>query len=462
MLNKIVKNMKENEKMDEEQVEFDQELEDDDSDMAEGMDEGELNPISKFKKIILEKADRSLSDLHRWYKSGKLIVDPEWQRNYVWDDARASKLIESFLLDIPVPVIYLAKDDKGKYEVIDGLQRLTSVFNYLDNRYKLQKLDLLTEHSGKLYSELPEEVQEKLMDSLLRSFELSDGNGDIHFIVFERLNTGGIKLNDMEIRNCLYRGSLNKLIKELSKNQNFINAVNQKNFNKRMQDRAFVLRFLAFYERTHLKCTLGLKRFLNEFLKTYRNSSEEKLDEYRKVFEKCMRGCLTVFGENAFRLKSDITKPGKYSYGAWSSKPNAAIFQVISTSFAKYDLGQITQKADAIYEGYLDLINSDSLWVDRIRRATGESTRLIYTFETWHVMLEEIMRYSQAQDSKRIFSKNLKKEMFEADQTCSLCGNKIVLIDDAALDHDIRYWIGGKTVPENAKLCHRICNLKKG
>lgn len=433
--------------------------ENDDIDMAEGMDEGELNPISKFKKVILEKADRSLSELHRWYKTGRLIIDPEWQRNYVWDVSRASKLIESFLLDIPVPVIYLAKNDNSKYEVIDGLQRLTSVFDYFDNKYKLQRLDLLSEYTGKSYSELPEEIQNKLQDSILRSFELSDGNGDVHFIVFERLNTGGIKLNDMEIRNCLYRGSLNSLIKELSINSNFVKTVNQKNLNKRMQDRAFVLRFLAFYEKTYTKCQLGLKRFLNDFLKTYRNAPEEKLDEYRKVFEKCMRGCLTVFGENAFRLKSDI---GKRSKGEWSLKPNAAIFQVIATSFAEYDIGQITQRADAIYESYLDLIISDKEWVDKIRRATGESTRLRYTFKIWNERLEEIMIQSQPQDSKRTFSKNLKKEMFEADPTCSLCGNKISLIDDAALDHDIRYWIGGKTVPENAKLCHIICNLKKG
>ncbi len=456
----MVDAMKENEKLNEEELDIDQEV--DESDMAEGMDEGELNPISRFKKVILDKADRSLSELHRWYKSGRLIIDPEWQRNYVWDLARASKLIESFLLDIPVPVIYLAKNENGKYEVIDGLQRLTSVFNYLDNHYKLQQLDLLAEHRGKAFSELPTEVQNKLEDSILRSFELSDSNGDIHFIVFERLNTGGVKLNDMEVRNCLFRGSLNILIKELSRNQNFTKAVNQKNFDKRMQDRAFVLRFLAFYERTHLKCTLGLKRFLNEFLRTYRNAPDEKIDEYRRIFEKSMRGCLTVFGENAFRLKSDIAKPGKYSSGEWSHKPNAAIFQVIATSFAKYDLGQITQKADSIYEGYLDLINSDSVWVDRIRRATGESTRLTYTFETWYARLDEIMRESQPQDAKRVFSKKLKKEMFESDPTCVICGNKIVLIDDAVLDHDTRYWIGGKTIPENARLCHRICNLKKG
>ncbi|MCM0755595.1 DUF262 domain-containing protein [Desulfovibrio aminophilus] len=431
-------------------------------DAVDAMDEGELNADSPFKKVILDKADRSLSELHRWYKSGRIIIDPEWQRNYVWDLSRASKLIESFLLDIPVPVIYLAKTDSGRYEVIDGLQRLTSVFNFFDNKYKLQKLDLIREHKGKTFNKLPTEVQNKLEDSILRSFELSDSNGDIHFIVFERLNTGGIKLNDMEIRNCLYRGSLNSLIKDLAKNENFIKAVSQKNFEKRMQDRALILRFLAFYERTHMKCTYGLKRFLNEFLDTYRDASEQKIDEYHKVFDRCMKACMTVFGENAFRLKSDIAKPGKYSAGEWASRPNAAIFQAIATSFCSYDLGQITQKSDCIYEGYLDLINSDPVWVDRVRRATGESTRLKYVFDAWLKRLEEIMSESQPQDSKRIFSRQLKKEMFDSNPTCKLCGNKISLIDDAVIDHDDRYWLGGKTIPENANLAHRICNLKKG
>lgn len=336
------------------------------------------------------------------------------------------------------------------------------MFNYFDNQYKLQRLDLLTNYRGRTFAKLPKDVQNKLEDSILRSFELSDSSGDIHFIVFERLNTGGVKLNDMEIRNCLYRGSLNSLIKDLCRNDNFIKAVNQKNFQRRMQDRALVLRFLAFYERTHLKCTLGLKRFLNEFLATYKDCDDAKLQEYRKVFEKCMKASLTVFGETAFRLKSDIAKPGKYSSGEWSTRPNAAISQVVSTSFAQYDLGQVAQRADSIYEGYVDLINSDATWVDRVRRATGESTRLKYTFERWIERLAEIMQTARPQDGRRTFSRQIKKEMFDADPTCALCGNRISLIDDAVMDHDARYWLGGQTIPDNANLTHRICNLKKG
>jgi len=217
-----------------------QQMEDD------SFDEGDLN--SPFEKdISLEKSDRSLSELKRWYDDGDLIVDPEWQRNYVWNNRQASKLIESFLLNIPVPVVYLSKTINDEYEVIDGLQRLTSIFNFLDNKYNLVGLDLLTDLNGLNFKNLEKSLQRKFRNSTLRSFELSSGtNTDIHFIVFERLNTGGTKLNDMEIRNCLFRGSLNNLIKELSSNNNFVSSVNQSTLSKRMNDRALILRFSLF------------------------------------------------------------------------------------------------------------------------------------------------------------------------------------------------------------------------
>ncbi len=439
----------------------DENMDDNQSDGLEGGDEGEFITKDCSERISLDKADRSLSELHRWYKTGRLILDPEWQRNYVWDKIRASKLIESFLLDIPVPVIYLAKNEQNKYEVIDGLQRLTAVFDFFDNKYKLQKLDIRKDLIGKSFKELSEVDQGKLEDVSLRSFELISSHNEMHFIVFERLNTGGIKLNEMEIRNCLYRGPLNALIKELANNSDFKTCINVKQINKRMLDRGLILRFLAFYERTHHKCQYGLKRFLNEFMETYRNAKVEKIEEYRRVFEKCMRASLTVFGKSAFRLKTEISR-GQTSYGEWSSRPNAAIFQVIATSFAPYDLGQITRASDAIYESYVDLITSDDFWVDYVRRATGESSRLKYVFDTWHDRLKSVIRSYPSNDSKRIFSRQLKEEMFKINPNCHLCGQRIALLDDAALDHEKNYWMGGKTIPENARLVHRLCNMKKG
>ena len=143
--------------------------------------------------------------------------------------------------------------------------------------------------------------------------------------------------------------------------------------------------------------------------------------------------------------------------------PKCRNFSSCGNSFCNYDLGQITRASDAIYEEYLDLIHTDSKWVDRVRRATGEATRLSYCFNTWYERLKDVLdSQSFSNDQKRVFSQQLKRELFEANPTCAICDQKIRLIDDAALDHTLQYWRGGQTVPENAQLVHRLCNLQKG
>lgn len=424
----------------------------------EGCSEGELVLDAK-REVVLHKADRSLTELHTWYKDGELVVDPEWQRQYVWKNIQASKLIESFVCEIPIPVIYLAEDSSNKYEVIDGLQRLTSVFRFFEGNYKLSGLEIRPELNGLFFKDLPEQTQRKLKKATVRTFELSPStSNDLKFIIFERLNTGGVALNDMEIRNCLYRGSLNSLIKRLTTNEDFKQTINQKEIGRRMADRALILRFLAFYERTHHKAKSGLKKFMNDFLETYRNAGDEKIAEYEKEFRKCMKACLTVFGENAFRLLND----GQQKNTEWAGRPNAAIFQVIASSFSSYDLAQITRRSDAIMEEYLDLITTDTVWVDNVRRATGESTRMGYVFDVWQDRLKKAMNGELGNDPKRGFSSKLKEEMFSQDNNCAICGNQIKVIRDACLDHELHYWRGGKTVPENARLVHRLCNLKRG
>ena len=416
----------------------------------EGAEEGDLEKGLESEAVSLEKNDRSLFEFHRWYQRGRLILDTEWQREYVWDRKRSSRLIESFLIDLPIPVIYLAVNDEGKYEVIDGLQRLTSVFNFLDNEYKLTGLEIKIDLNGRQFNDLPEDLQDKLADSTLRTFELSHKTSkDLMFLIFERLNTGGVVLNEMEIRNCLYRGKLNDLIKELAQFNEFKSCVNQKNIHKRMKDRALILRFLAFYERTYSKARKGLKAFFNEFCEIYRNPSEEKLNEFRDQFKKAIKAAYTIFGNSGFRLRST------------STSVNASVFQVLCVSFANHDLGSLTRSADAIREAYLDLVSTDEHWSDCVSKATGGHDRISYTFKTWNERLEQIMENSEPNDSTRLFSRGLKENLYQQNNMCKICGQQIVLIDDAALDHDKHYWLGGRTVPENARLVHRHCNATR-
>jgi uncharacterized protein with ParB-like and HNH nuclease domain len=427
--------------------------------VIDSSDEGDLTLEGTKPTIKLDKNDRSLSEFHRWYTKGRIIVDPEWQRKYVWDRKRASRLVESFLIDLPVPVIYLAVNDDGKYEVIDGLQRLTSIFDYFENQYPLTGLEIKKDLLGRKFSDLEPDLQSKLEDATLRTFELSQtAPKDLMFIIFERLNTGGMALNDMEIRNCLYRGGLNDLLKELSQYEEFKNSAGQSGLDKRMADRTLILRYLAFYQMTYTKAKKGLKAFFNEFFTTYRNPTPEKIKEFRSSFKHSMRACQTVFGSKAFRLRRVHERGG----GEWASRINASIFQVISVSFNNYDIGHITRSADSIFESYLDLIESDEKWVTSVTAATGDYARIEYAFETWQARLKEAVRNERTNDSTRLFTRSLKEEMFAEDNACSICGQKIIMINDAALDHHIQYWKGGETVPENARLAHRTCNLKRG
>lgn len=416
---------------------------------VEGDDEGDLE-IDEGQ-VIIEKADRSLIQFYGWYKKGRLVIDPEWQRNQVWNNKRMSKLVESFLLDIPVPVIYLAKNNEGKYEVLDGLQRLSAVFKFFDNEYKLRGLEVLRHLEGKMYVDLPIDLQYRLEEVTLRSFELSERTpNDLLFMIFERLNTGGVALNRMEIRNCIYRGSLNTAIKESAGHESFIKCVNQGNISQRMKDREFVLRFLAFYERTYHKCKKGLGQFLNEFYETYKDVKPEKLKEMREAFDKSMRASLTIFGSNGFRLRKHK--------GGWAVRPNAAVFQAVSVPFAEYSLSSLTLKADAIYEEYLDMLATDKRWSECVTSNTAKFQHIDYAFATWSDRLAKVMADEEVSQNARLFSRELKKELFEQSKTCEICGQEIKILDDAALDHIKHYWRGGKTIPENARLVHRYCN----
>jgi len=424
----------------------------------DGSDEGDLDLASEHPKITLAKNDRALAEFFRWYNRGRIIVDPEWQRKYVWDKRRASKLMESFLIDLPVPVIYLSINDESNYEVIDGLQRLTSVFNFFENKFPLTGLEIRTDLNGKTFQELPEDLKSKLEDTTLRTFELSQTSPkDLMFLIFERLNTGGVALNDMEIRNCLYRGGLNDLIKELAATPDFQTALSQRGIQKRMLDRSLVLRFLAFYQLQYNKARKGLKAFLNEFFETYRNPKEEKLREFRTQFAKSAKAALTIFGEQAFRLRRDKSRGG----GEWASRVNASVCQILMTSFTDYDLGLLTRSADNIHEAYVDLVSSDDRWVECVTSATADFSRIEYAFSTWFDRLKKAVKDGKANDSQRLFSRQLKQQLFEQDQSCAICGSRITLLLDAALDHSVRYWEGGRTIPENALLTHRQCNLER-
>ena len=174
------------------------------------------------RRILSEPKDLSIRELITLKSEGNLDLQPSYQREYVYDSnkSRPSRLIESILMDVPIPVIYLAEEKDCSYSVIDGQQRLTTFISFVEGKFpsgevfKLSGLKILSELNKKSFSDLPKELQNKIRGTTLHTIIIrKESNEDIKFEIFERLNTGSIKLNEDEIRNSVYRGKYIDLMK---------------------------------------------------------------------------------------------------------------------------------------------------------------------------------------------------------------------------------------------------------
>ena len=413
------------------------------------------------KRVYSDKKDSTIRVLFEQWQEGDLILDPEFQRRYVWDNKKASLLIESVLLEVPIPIIYLTEEADGKLTVIDGQQRLQSLFRFLNNEFKLTGLSVLSHLNGKYFKDLDKNLQRQIKNSTLRVIEIQkESHPDVKFEIFERLNVGAVKLSDQELRNCIYRGKYNDLIKELAEDKDFLSLLGLKEPHKRMYDRELVLHFLAFYNQTYLKYKPPMKQFLNREMENNKNISEEKIKELRHMFKETVSMVKSVFGDKAFRrfIPGDEKDPN----GRWEiRKINVGLFEIIMFGFSRYNKNQIIPLSDVIREELLHMMTSDKEFIDSISGSGTTSTAKVTTrFKKWLDALERVVGMPKIEP--RTFSWEFKKQLYEQNPVCAICGNKIMLIDDAVIDHIEHYWRGGKTIPSNARLVHRYCNLKRG
>ncbi len=280
---------------------------------GEDHDDFAIIPIDE-RRIAWEPQSPSAYDLHRRRNRGNLQLQPNFQRRLVWNPQKKSRFIESILLDVPLPLVYLAEDSDGKQVVVDGQQRLDAVFSYIDNELVLTGLTVMDELNGKRFRDLTTKHQNKIED---RPFHLilikNDSNEDMKYDVFERLNTGSSQLNPQELRNCVNRGRFNDFIIELSMNSVFQELCKFTETQKsRMLDVEHVLIFFAFYDLSYQAYRKGMKRFLDSEMKHRQNISPQDIDKLRQAFIGALNLSKSVFGENAFR-RFDVSERG----GQW-------------------------------------------------------------------------------------------------------------------------------------------------
>lgn len=422
------------------------------------------------RRVYSEKSDPTIEGLYSQFRRGRLALQPEFQRGYVWDDAKASRLVESVLLDVPIPALYLAEEEDGTHSVIDGQQRLTSFFRVFQPiplngreamKLALRSLRVLTDLNGKTFDQWPDDVQAKFEYAAMRVVTIrKESQPDVKYEIFERLNTGSMGLNDQELRNCVYRGPYNKLLHELSEDSDFQYVLGWKEPDRRMRDVELVLRFFAFQRVTHLNYRSPMKRFMNREMEDHRFLDQKEVIELRTKFKESVALTKTVFAGTAFRRF--VPGSDRNPNGQWERPLNRALYDVVMFGFAQYPKNQVMPHTDAIREELIWLMSHDQEFENSLRLATSGVPQVRTRFEAWLASLREIV--GQYHEEPRLFKASDKEALYNKSETCAWeqCGQKIMSIDDAEVDHIKHYWRGGKTELSNARLLHRYCNRKRG
>lgn len=313
-----------------------------------GIEEEAITPFPfDAEKISISNQVLSIEALIRRLNQGTVYPPRIQRRGNLWDDGQQSRLVESMMLRIPLPLFYVAADDEDNWNVVDGLQRLTCIDRYIRNQeFVLTDLEFMREYEGKKFKALPQKMQNRIFETQLSMAIINPSTpSEVQRNVFKRLNTGGLPLSAQEIRHALYYGFSATLLEELVESEGFKKATDHRVNDSRMSGREMILRFLAFFLRkdqypknedmdSFLSETMQLLNLMPEGLpeeklqKVFGDKYEEKklasqdIQEIKDYFYLAMQRAHSLFGRFAFRKSPPgmnyRTPINKSLFEAWS------------------------------------------------------------------------------------------------------------------------------------------------
>jgi len=316
--------------------------------------ETSINPYNPDSIKVLTK-HFNLTLIFDMIVAGYIDLSPDFQRNFVWDNVQKSRLIESILLRIPLPMFYFSEDEEGLITVVDGLQRLTTIKEFMDNKFPLRKLEYLKDScEGRYYKDDVSNNLKGIDAKYLRWFNMTQftvnvidptSPAKVKYDIFRRINTGGKPLNNQEIRNCLASKSLRKTLQEMVKLNEFKTATLNSIKSTRMEDQEVALRFIGFYlyyqEDKQLNNYNGnIEASLDDLVEQLSKYKEDTLKVYISLFSKAMLNSQYLLGRYAFRK---ILPQHLNSYGN-KLLINKALFVSCSVLLSQYDPEIIKQK----------------------------------------------------------------------------------------------------------------------
>ena len=257
----------------------------------------QIENIDKSKRVFVEKKDFPLSTIRDMFDDGEIIPQPDYQRDFVYDEVKCSKLVESALMGIPIPTIYLCEESDGTYSVIDGQQRMTSFVKFFKNEYKLKKLEELTELNGLFFKDLNKNTKRTLKNTSLNTIVLTKESQDLKYEIFARLNQGSVALTKQELRNCIFRGSFNNMLENIVDTNKYLSDLFI-NDNKRKNYQSYVLRFFALKNFTEYASSID--KTMNDYMAKHQYDDEKTIQEHKKLFTGTIDIIKQILGNDAF------------------------------------------------------------------------------------------------------------------------------------------------------------------
>lgn len=332
--------------------------------------EGILSIAPEQRKLHTETYDFTVETLVEKLSADSVTI-PHFQRRYVWSEAQASRLIESLIIQCPIPVIYLNQESDETLSVIDGQQRLTSIKRYVENEFPLRSLTAYPELEGLRFFELDPRFQRHIMNRTLRCIViLKDTHPQVKFDVFERLNTGASKLTPQELRHGLYYGDLMKLATEAVKRTHFLQVLDIKN-DKRMKAEELVLRYWALNE-DFASYRKPLSGFINSFADHNRSLTDNRKVQLLEDFSKTLASVTGALGDLAFKIfDEDLSVESTFNSALYDALMIGVAQLIRDAKFARQTVKSRQKTLAALFENDEDFRKSISV-------ATSDETQLRY------------------------------------------------------------------------------------
>jgi hypothetical protein len=339
------------------------------------------------KKIDIATKQMILLAIFRRLRENEIDLKTYFQRGMdLWNKTQQSRLIESILIRLPLPAFYFDGSDDNNWLIVDGLQRLSTFKNYIiEKNLKLQNLEFLEQFNGYGFDELPQELQRRIEEHEITVYIINPGTpGEVKFNLFRRINTGGLTLNAQEIRHAINQGIPSRFIDEMADLDEF----KQYHVNpKRMLDRDFVTRFVAFYIYGPEKYKPDLDTFLNDSMAAIKGLTVEEREQIIADFKKAAIAAGEIFGQHAFRKR--------YHMDDRKNPLNKALFETWTVTLAKLqndELKKVIARKEKLNLLFIDAMNNDKDFEKAITSATGDIKKVSKRFRVIKDLMEEVIK----------------------------------------------------------------------